>query len=43
VSGLVRPEVKGFYAQLERPGAGGGGRVPNLQDIHPLRGIRMAR
>lgn len=36
VSGLVRPEVGGFYSQLEDPD---GARRPNLQDIHPLRGL----
>lgn len=38
VSGLVRPEVQGFHATLELPG---GRHVPNLQDLHPLRGIRI--
>ena len=37
-SGLVRPEVEGFYSQLV---LADGRRLPNLQDIHPLRGIRV--
>jgi oligopeptide transport system substrate-binding protein len=39
VSGLVRPEVEGFYTELDLPE----GRVPNLQDLHPLRDIRVNR
>ncbi len=35
---LVQPWVEGWYGELERPD---GSRVPNLQDIHPLRGIRV--
>ena len=38
VSGLVSPEVDGFYAELEMPD---GTRLPNLQSLHPLRGIAM--
>ncbi len=37
-SGLLSPRVEGFYAWLEEPG---GGRRPNLQDLHPLRGLRL--
>jgi oligopeptide transport system substrate-binding protein len=33
-SGLVSPRVEGFHAWLE------GGR-PNLQDLHPLRGLAL--
>ena len=40
VSGLVNPQVEGFYTELEMPD---GSRIPNLQDLHPLRAIRMAR
>jgi oligopeptide transport system substrate-binding protein len=40
VSGLVKPSVGGFYAQLE---AADGARRPNLQDLHPLRGLRVRR
>ena len=40
VYGLVRPEVGGFYSELVDPD---GTRRPNLQDLHPLRGIRDAR
>lgn len=38
VSGLVKPHVKGFYTELELPD---GGRAPNLQDLHPLREVRV--
>jgi oligopeptide transport system substrate-binding protein len=37
VSGLVRPEVEGFYTELDLPE----GRIPNLQDLHPLRDISL--
>ena len=37
-SGLVKPEVGGFVTELEMPD---GSRRPNLQDLHPLRGLRM--
>jgi len=37
-SGLISPRVEGFYAWLEEPG---GGRRPNLQGLHPLRGLRI--
>ncbi len=40
VSGLVNPQVEGFYSELSLPD---GSRIPNLQDLHPLRAIRMAR
>jgi oligopeptide transport system substrate-binding protein len=40
VSGLVQPRVGGFYAELEDPD---GGRRPNLQDLHPLRGLWVRR
>jgi oligopeptide transport system substrate-binding protein len=36
VSGLVQPRIGGFYAELEDPD---GSRRPNLQDLHPLRGL----
>jgi len=39
-SGLVKPQVKGFYNELEM---GDGERRANLQDIHPLRGLRVER
>jgi oligopeptide transport system substrate-binding protein len=39
VSGLVKPHVGGFYAELER---GDGSHGPNLQDIHPLRAMHVA-
>ncbi len=38
-SGLVRPEVEGFYSTLEFPDGSTG---PNFQDLHPLRGVRIA-
>jgi oligopeptide transport system substrate-binding protein len=38
VSGLVKPAVEGFYAELELPG---GERAANLQDLHPLRDLRV--
>ncbi|MEZ4216368.1 MAG: peptide ABC transporter substrate-binding protein [Myxococcota bacterium] len=37
-AGLLAPRVQGLYTELERDGA----RSPNLRDIHPLRGIRIA-
>jgi len=40
VSGLVAPRVGGFYAELEGEG---GARLPNLQDLHPLRGMWIRR
>jgi oligopeptide transport system substrate-binding protein len=36
VSGLLRPNVHGFYTSLESPD---GTTAPNLQDLHPLRGV----
>ena len=36
VSGLVAPRVGGFHAELVDPD---GTRRPNLQDLHPLRGL----
>lgn len=39
-SSLVHPYVQGWHADLETPD---GGKVPNLQDIHPLRGISVDR
>jgi oligopeptide transport system substrate-binding protein len=36
VSGLVKPRVGGFYAELLDED---GGLRPNLQDLHPLRGL----
>jgi oligopeptide transport system substrate-binding protein len=38
ISGLVRPEVKGFYHQLT---AADGTTRTNLRDMHPLRDIYM--
>ena len=35
---LVHPWVEGWYSELELPD---GTRAANLQDIHPLRGIRI--
>ncbi|MFV1958063.1 MAG: peptide ABC transporter substrate-binding protein [Planctomycetota bacterium] len=35
-SGLVKPWVRGFHSRVVLPD---GGQAPNLQDIHPLRGI----
>jgi oligopeptide transport system substrate-binding protein len=40
VSGLVDPSVRGFHSELVDPG---GGRRPNLQDLHPLRGMWVVR
>ena len=40
VSGLVRPHVKEFYSQLVMED---GTEVANLQDIHPLRDLRVER
>ena len=37
-SGLVQPGVEGFYSELSLPD---GSRAANLQDIHPLRDIRV--
>lgn len=38
VSGLVSPRVEGFHTELVMPD---GSRLPNLQNLHPLRGLRM--
>lgn len=38
VNGLVRPEVEGFYTELVQPD---GRRLPNLQNLHPLRAIYL--
>jgi oligopeptide transport system substrate-binding protein len=40
VSGVVRPEVEGFYAELVDDD---GTRRPNLQDLHPLRAMAVRR
>ena len=40
VSGLVDPAVRGFHAELVDPD---GTRRPNLQDLHPLRGMWVER
>ncbi len=40
VSGLVSPAVEGFYTELTLPD---GSRAANLQDLHPLREVRMRR
>ena len=40
VSGLVKPHVRGFYSELEGPD---GTSLPNLQDLHPLRELRVVR
>ncbi len=37
-SGLVSPRVEGFHTWIQRPD---GTRLPNLQGLHPLRGLRM--
>ncbi|MBW2268452.1 MAG: peptide ABC transporter substrate-binding protein [Deltaproteobacteria bacterium] len=37
-SGLVNPSVEGFYSELEFPDGSSGA---NLQDLHPLRDVRM--
>src|SRR5262245_21492894 len=34
---LVHPRVEGFYSWMDVDGQ----RVPNLQDIHPLRDLRL--
>lgn len=39
-SGLVSPRVRGFYVELEQAD---GTRTPNLQGLHPLRALRIAR
>lgn len=38
VSGMVKPRVEGFYAELEQED---GSKAANLQDLHPLRAIRV--
>ncbi|MCP3986656.1 MAG: peptide ABC transporter substrate-binding protein [bacterium] len=38
VNGLVRPEVEGFYTELVQSD---GQRLPNLQNLHPLRSIHL--
>jgi oligopeptide transport system substrate-binding protein len=35
---MVKPEVEGFYTLLRGPG---GTEVPNLQDLHPFRSLRV--
>ena len=40
VSGLVSPAVEGFYSELTLPD---GSRAANLQDLHPLREVRVRR
>jgi oligopeptide transport system substrate-binding protein len=40
VSGLVSPAVEGFYPELTLPD---GSRAANLQDLHPLREVRVQR
>jgi hypothetical protein len=35
-AGMVAPGLRGIYTELEQPG---GGHVPNLRGIHPLRDI----
>jgi oligopeptide transport system substrate-binding protein len=37
-SGLIRPGIEGFYSQLQ---FSDGTRGSNLQDLHPLRDLRM--
>jgi oligopeptide transport system substrate-binding protein len=39
-SGLVQPYVQGFYSRLELED---GSTAANLQDLHPLRAIRVER
>jgi hypothetical protein len=36
----VSPGVEGFYSELTLPD---GSRAANLQDLHPLREVRMRR
>jgi len=40
ISDVVKPEVKGFYTELE---GSDGSRRPNLRDIHPLRDLSIDR
>jgi len=40
ISDVVKPEVKGFYTELE---GSDGSRRPNLRDIHPLRDLSLDR
>src|SRR5690606_18553245 len=40
ISGLVKPEVQGFYTTLE---TADGRKRSNLRDIHPLRSVRVVR
>ena len=37
VSGMVSPRVEGFYPEVEEDGK----KIPNLQDLHPFRDVRM--
>jgi oligopeptide transport system substrate-binding protein len=37
VTGLVSPRVEGFHAFVEDDGR----KIPNLQDLHPFRDVRM--
>ncbi len=39
VSGLVKPEIVGFHAQVKD----GGRLIPNLQDMHPFRDVRIRK
>ncbi len=40
VSGLLRPDIEGFYSELEFDD---GSRGPNLRDLHPLSALRASR
>ncbi len=40
INGLVKPEVEGFYTELE---TADGRKRANLRDMHPLRSIRVRR
>ena len=40
VTGLVRPSIEGFYANKVKDGEK---LIPNLQDMHPFRDVRVHR
>ena len=37
VSGMISPRIDGFYAEVEENGK----KIPNLQDLHPFRDVRI--
>jgi oligopeptide transport system substrate-binding protein len=39
VSGMIRPGIEGFHSELEFED---GSRGPNLRDLHPLSGLKLA-